>query len=95
MYAFGVLLLEMLCERQAKKKLVMLAIPFILRGQLPSFIPGFVKENISPECLRACRNLIKVCLDNDPKKRPSMDQVLYELQLALKLQKPNLDNQQV
>lgn len=80
------LLLEVLCEKQASKSLVNLALPFIMRGELHRFTPQHVETNISPECSQACGNLIKDCLDSDPDKRPSIDQVFNELLPALKLQ---------
>ncbi|KAK9074999.1 hypothetical protein SSX86_003318 [Deinandra increscens subsp. villosa] len=86
-YAFGVVFLEVLCERQPSRRLLMLALPFIMRGELHKFTPEHVETSTSPECLRECENLIKDCLDNDPKKRPFINQVVDRLELALEMQK--------
>lgn len=85
-YSLGIILLEVLCERPAWKRLVLLAVPFIKNRELAKFTPKHVENNISPECQRACGILIKDCLDFDPDKRPSIDQVVDELELALTLQ---------
>lgn len=86
-YAFGVVLLELLCERPPWHNLVTYALPYVLRGELPRFTPKYVETNIYSRCSRACENLIRECLDNDPFKRPFMNQVVYKLELAMKLQK--------
>ncbi|XP_071740524.1 LRR receptor-like serine/threonine-protein kinase FEI 1 [Rutidosis leptorrhynchoides] len=39
-YAFGILLLEMLCEKPPWKSLVMLALEFSLKGELPKIRHG-------------------------------------------------------
>ncbi|XP_071737001.1 uncharacterized protein [Rutidosis leptorrhynchoides] len=86
-YAFGVVLLELLCEMPDWKTLNVLALPSIINGELPEVISEYVMVNISIECSRACANLVKACLDYDPDKRPSMNQVKDKLLLALQLQK--------
>ncbi|XP_071740532.1 probable receptor-like protein kinase At4g39110 [Rutidosis leptorrhynchoides] len=74
-YAFGILLLEVLCEKPSWKCLVMLALEFAVKRELPrSGGHELVEVSLSEECLRACD------------KRPSMNQVVGELELALKLQ---------
>ncbi|XP_071696938.1 uncharacterized protein [Rutidosis leptorrhynchoides] len=86
-YAFGVVFLEVLCEKPAWKRLVIMALQSILKGELPKFTPEYVKANISPRCSRTCEYIIKDCLDINPEKRPSMNQVVDKLVLALKQQK--------
>ncbi|XP_071736084.1 receptor-like protein kinase FERONIA [Rutidosis leptorrhynchoides] len=86
-YAFGVVLLEVLCERPAWERLVMLALPYIWRRQLPDFTPEYVATNISLGCSRVCVYVIKDCLDNNPDNRPTINQVVNNLKSALKLQK--------
>ncbi|XP_071687128.1 receptor-like protein kinase FERONIA [Rutidosis leptorrhynchoides] len=82
-YAFGVVLLEVLCEKPAWKSLIVLALPFTMKRELPLCTPEQVKTNISPKCSSACTNLIMDCLDIDPNKRPSMATVIDKLLLAL------------
>ncbi|XP_071687121.1 probable serine/threonine-protein kinase PBL22 [Rutidosis leptorrhynchoides] len=86
-YAFGIVLLEVLCERPAWQRLVILALPFIRRGELRNFTPDYVGRHISSRCLRACENLIRDCLDTDAAKRPDMKQVVTKLEEALRLEK--------
>ncbi|XP_071731151.1 uncharacterized protein [Rutidosis leptorrhynchoides] len=86
-YAFGVVFLEVLCERAPWERLLMLALPNILRREFPETAPESVKRNISPRCSQVCIYIIKDCLDNDPRKRPTIDLVVDNLESALKLQK--------
>ncbi|XP_071740702.1 uncharacterized protein [Rutidosis leptorrhynchoides] len=79
--------IEVLCERSAWERLVMLALPYIWRRQLPEFTPEYVAMNISPGCSRVCVYIIKDCLDNNPDNRPTINQVVDNLKSALKLQK--------
>ncbi|KAK9070169.1 hypothetical protein SSX86_010569 [Deinandra increscens subsp. villosa] len=85
-YAFGVTLLEVLCERPPWKRLVLLALPLLMKGELESLTPKHVKANISPECLREYENLIRSCLEKDPNERPVIGEVVERLELALRLQ---------
>ncbi|KAL8265826.1 hypothetical protein R6Q59_003170 [Mikania micrantha] len=93
-YAFGVILLEVLCERPSWKRLVQLALPYVMRGELEMFTPEYVESNISPECVRACENLIRDCLENDADKRPMIDEVVDRLQVAIKLQNQSANDPQ-
>ncbi|KAK9074987.1 hypothetical protein SSX86_003306 [Deinandra increscens subsp. villosa] len=90
-YAFGVVLLEVLCERPSWRKLVQLALPYVMRGELERFAPEYVEADISPECSRACENLIRDCLENDADKRPMIDVVVGRLESALQLQNQSQD----
>ncbi|XP_071737008.1 uncharacterized protein [Rutidosis leptorrhynchoides] len=86
-YAYGVVLLEVLCERPAWERLVILALPFIRRRNLPDFTPDYVARHISTRCSRACEHLIMECLDTNPDKRPDMNQVVTRIEEALRLEK--------
>ncbi|PWA56793.1 putative receptor-like protein kinase [Artemisia annua] len=86
-YAFGVVLLESLCERRGWENLTTYAIHWIMKGELEKHTPDYVEENFFPDCVRACENLIRDCLEHDQDKRPTMKEVVDRLQSALKLQK--------
>ncbi|XP_071740707.1 receptor-like protein kinase FERONIA [Rutidosis leptorrhynchoides] len=86
-YAFGVVLLEVLCERPPWERLLMLALPYIWRREFPKIAPEYVTMNISPGCSRVCVYILKDCLDNNPDNRPTINQVVDNLESASKLQK--------
>lgn len=86
-YAFGVLFLEVLCGRPFHGDLITSAHTYIIRRELVVFIPEHVRTHITQKCVQACENLLTGCLENEPDKRASMNQVVEKLELALKLQK--------
>ncbi|XP_073139809.1 putative receptor-like protein kinase At5g39000 [Henckelia pumila] len=97
-YAFGVVLLEVLCRRPAldprlevdQRSLATWARGNISKGEVEKIISSDIKGEILPDSLRAFVRVAESCLDDEPKNRPTMGQVVLQLEFALDLQeKPN------
>ncbi|XP_058225065.1 receptor-like protein kinase FERONIA [Rhododendron vialii] len=90
-YAFGVVLLEVLCGRPPVDRrvveepisLVQWAQHCIKKGKLNRVIDPSLSGQIAPRCLKSLVELANKCLHKDRKSRPTMAEVLGSLELAL------------
>ncbi|KAL8252331.1 hypothetical protein R6Q59_036024 [Mikania micrantha] len=93
-YAFGVVLLEVLCRKRAVDKsldeeqwgLVTWAQDSIKEGNLKNIIDLDIRGEISPKCLKEYVKLIERCLHNSPKYRPTMAEILFNLESVMAIQ---------
>ncbi|XP_035845080.1 receptor-like cytoplasmic kinase 176 [Helianthus annuus] len=93
-YAFGVVLLEVLCRKRAVDRsldeeqwgLVTWFQDSIKEGNLKHIIDLDIRGEISPKCLKEFIRIIQRCLHHDLKQRPTMAEVLFSLESVLALQ---------
>ncbi|KAF5808128.1 putative protein kinase RLK-Pelle-CrRLK1L-1 family [Helianthus annuus] len=90
-YAFGVVLLEVLCRKRATDRsldegLVTWVQDSIKEGNLKQIIDSDIKGEISQKCLKEYVKITERCLHNSPKQRPAMAKVLFSLESVLALQ---------
>ncbi|KAM0030920.1 putative protein kinase RLK-Pelle-CrRLK1L-1 family [Helianthus debilis subsp. tardiflorus] len=90
-YAFGVVLLEVLCRKRAVDNsldwgLATWAQDSIKAGRLKGIVDSDIKGEISPKCLKQYARIVDRCLDNHPKNRPTMAEVFLSLEYVLTLQ---------
>ncbi|KAL6571630.1 hypothetical protein OROHE_003273 [Orobanche hederae] len=93
-YSFGVVLFEVLCGRPAlspslPKEQVSLADWAILnhkKNSLEEIIDPYIRNEIHPECLKHFRETAVKCLSDHGLGRPSMAEVLWNLEYCLQLQ---------
>ncbi|KAJ0523354.1 putative protein kinase RLK-Pelle-CrRLK1L-1 family [Helianthus annuus] len=93
-YAFGVVLFEVLCRKQAVDRsideeqwgLATWAQDSIKEGRLKQIVDSNLRERISPKCLKEFALLANRCLHNRPKLRPTMAEVVVSLESILALQ---------
>ncbi|KAM0066105.1 putative protein kinase RLK-Pelle-CrRLK1L-1 family [Helianthus debilis subsp. tardiflorus] len=76
-YAFGVVLLEVLCrkrttDRSLDEGLVTWVQDSIKEGNLKHIIDSDIRNEISPKCLKEFVRIAERCLHNSPKQRPTM-----------------------
>ncbi|KAL7604443.1 hypothetical protein Lser_V15G20052 [Lactuca serriola] len=100
-YSFGVVLLEVLCARLAldnglpakEMNLADWAIKQIKNGNLEKIIDPFLAGKINQNSLRKFVEITERCLEETGDKRPSMDDVYWDLKYVLNLQLKSLDQQ--
>ncbi|KAK4262351.1 hypothetical protein QN277_027921 [Acacia crassicarpa] len=100
-YSFGVVLLEVLCARSAidpmlPREQVNLAEWGILcknKGMLEEIIDPSIKGQIDPNSLRKFSETVEKCLQEDGSDRPSMGDVLWDLEYALQLQRGSIQRE--
>ncbi|XP_073118675.1 putative receptor-like protein kinase At5g39000 isoform X2 [Henckelia pumila] len=93
-YAFGVVLLEVLCGRpvidqqvpEDEQILTNWARGKIREGEVELIVDSNLRKEISPNSLKAFVEIAERCVDEEPKKRPTMTQVVLQLEHALEQQ---------
>ncbi|KAL6526301.1 hypothetical protein OROMI_029941 [Orobanche minor] len=98
-YAFGVVLFEVLCGRPAVDSsvaedehiLTIWARDMFNKGEVDRIVTSSLREEIVPPCLMTFVRIAERCLRGDPKNRPTMSQVVQQLEVALDQQ----ENKQV
>ena len=93
-YAFGVVLLEVLCGKRAVDRsldeerwgLASWALDSIKEGRLKQIVDPNIKGRIFPKCLKEFAWLAERCLHSHPKQRPTMAEVVVSLESILVLQ---------
>ncbi|KAF5776754.1 putative protein kinase RLK-Pelle-CrRLK1L-1 family [Helianthus annuus] len=97
-YAFGVVLFEVLCGKRAVDSrineehwgLAVWAQESIKEGRLKQIVDTSIRGSVSPKCLKEFAQLAKQCLHKDPKQRPTMAKVVVALESTLALQDNNI-----
>ncbi|XP_028077015.1 receptor-like protein kinase ANXUR2 [Camellia sinensis] len=90
-YAFGVVLFEVLCARppvdssveEDQMGLAVWVKKCIKKGTLDQIIDPSIRGQISPNCLEVFAEVAKKCLHNYPKGRPTMSEVVGSLKHGL------------
>ncbi|KAJ9550809.1 hypothetical protein OSB04_014854 [Centaurea solstitialis] len=93
-YAFGVVLLEVLCRKRAvdatldeeQWNLARWAQESIEKGNLKHIVDSNLKGQISPKCLKEFVRIAERCLHNNSKQRSTMAEVVVGLESILTLQ---------
>jgi serine/threonine protein kinase len=98
-YSFGVVLFEVLCARPAvipmgeieeeeheKVSLAEWALHCCQMGTLDQIIDPYLRGKIVPECFKTFTDIARKCLADRGSERPSMGDVLWNLELAMKQQ---------
>nr|XP_004289187.2 PREDICTED: probable receptor-like protein kinase At2g23200 isoform X2 [Fragaria vesca subsp. vesca] len=93
-YSFGVVLLEVLCARPAidsmlpreQMNLAEWGMFYQKRGLLEQIVDSALKGHIDPSSLRKFGETVEKCLQEDASDRPTMADVLWDLEYALRLQ---------
>ncbi|KAL2900639.1 Receptor-like protein kinase ANXUR2 [Bienertia sinuspersici] len=93
-YSFGVVLFEVLCARPAlnpslpkdQVSLADWARSSVRKGNVDEIIDSHIKGTIKPECLKKFIDTAFKCLSDQGTDRPSMSDLLWNLEFALQLQ---------
>ena len=94
-YAFGVVLLEVLCARKALNQkleeeqwnLAHWARKCIERGTINEIIDPYLKGKIAPNCFKVFMLIAESCTRDEGIQRPTMGDVVEKLKFALEVQK--------
>ncbi|KAK1436816.1 hypothetical protein QVD17_02600 [Tagetes erecta] len=94
-YSLGVLLLEVLCRRRVLSEelyeegenLVTWAQTHIKKGNLKHIVDRQIWDEISPKCLKKFITIVDRCLEKDLELRPTMAEVVANLEVAQASQK--------
>ncbi|XP_058202661.1 uncharacterized protein LOC131317102 [Rhododendron vialii] len=90
-YAFGVVLLEVLCGRppidtrleEEQISLILWAQMYIRKGKIDRIIDPSLNGETTPQSLKFFAELANKCLHTQPKERPTMAEVVESLEIAL------------
>ncbi|KAL7141798.1 hypothetical protein ABFS83_08G078000 [Erythranthe nasuta] len=90
-YSFGVVLLEVLCGRpvldsraQGEKRILSIwARSKISKGEVDQIVASSLREEVSVDSLKTFVGVVERCLHDEPKNRPTMSQIVLQLELAL------------
>ncbi|KAL8044909.1 hypothetical protein ABFX02_08G077000 [Erythranthe guttata] len=90
-YSFGVVLLEVLCGRPVldsraegeERILPIWARSKISKGEVDQIVASSLREEISVDSLKTFVGVAERCLYDEPKNRPTMSQIVLQLELAL------------
>ncbi|PWA59759.1 serine-threonine/tyrosine-protein kinase catalytic domain-containing protein [Artemisia annua] len=90
-YAFGVVLFEVLCGKQAvdgsldeeQWGLARWAQNYVKEGRMKQIVDSSIRERISPKCLKEFARIADRCLHTHPKDRPTMAEVVFGLESIL------------
>ncbi|KAF5774478.1 putative protein kinase RLK-Pelle-CrRLK1L-1 family [Helianthus annuus] len=98
-YAFGVVLLEVLCGRPALDKsldegLAVWAQDLIKQGKVTQIIDSRLKNHISKSSLKEFSRIVVRCLLSHPDQRPTMSEVVGSLNMALSFQEKKASSAQ-
>jgi hypothetical protein len=98
-YSFGVVLFEVLCARPAvipmgeigedepeKVSLAEWALHCCQMGTLDQIIDPYLKGEIAPDCFKTFAGIARKCLEDRGSERPTMGDVLWNLELAMQQQ---------
>ncbi|KAK4588309.1 hypothetical protein RGQ29_019336 [Quercus rubra] len=93
-YSYGVVLCEVLCgkppiirtDEEKPMGLAAWVLQCYRNGKLDQIVDPFLKGEIEPECLKKFGEIVENCLLDNRTARPSMNDVVGGLELALELQ---------
>ncbi|KAI3827294.1 hypothetical protein L1987_01367 [Smallanthus sonchifolius] len=67
----------------------------IKEGRLKDIVDSHIRGEISPKCLKGFARIAERCLDNHPKNRPTMAEVVFSLEFVLTLQEKTTNMLQI
>nr|XP_043628455.1 probable serine/threonine-protein kinase PBL22 isoform X2 [Erigeron canadensis] len=87
-YAFGVVLFEVLCQKQPLDEsfecgLATWIQDSIKEGNLKQIVYSGIRSEISPKCLKGFARIAQRCLNYHPNQRPTMTEVVFSLESLL------------
>ncbi|XP_054808530.1 receptor-like protein kinase FERONIA [Prosopis cineraria] len=92
-YSFGVVLLEVLCGRppilRSVERQQQSLVDWVRRcanvGEIHLVVDPFVRESMTPECLKAYTKIALNCLSDDGNERPPMGDVMLDLESMVEM----------